>query len=262
MGTPREELADLLRQSREDAGCGSQGALAKRLHVSRPTVSRAENPIGPIPRDELLESWAAVTGVPLEQLTDLADRCRSGTPEWFVPYLTAEQAATMLRCWGVAIVPGVLQTELYARGVLSVYPHTPERLAELVRTRMQRQRVLGRAHLVAVIDIGVLSRQIDTPKVMAEQCGHLVTVAQRPKVAVHVVPEDVNTGVWAGIEIASRGSEVTVCLTTGLDDVTSTAPEQIDSAMQAFERITCAAMPRDQSLDCLRSFEAQWKEKV
>jgi hypothetical protein len=39
--TPREQLADLLQRSRVEAGYGSQGALAKRLNVSRPVISKA-----------------------------------------------------------------------------------------------------------------------------------------------------------------------------------------------------------------------------
>jgi len=59
--TPREQLANILRQSRLDAGYESHGALAKRLNVSRPVVTRAENAAtrrrpmrcwrrGPVPR--------------------------------------------------------------------------------------------------------------------------------------------------------------------------------------------------------------------
>jgi DNA-binding MurR/RpiR family transcriptional regulator len=49
--TPREQLADILRQSRLDAGYESHGALAKRLNVSRPVVTRAENAAHPVPSD-------------------------------------------------------------------------------------------------------------------------------------------------------------------------------------------------------------------
>jgi transcriptional regulator with XRE-family HTH domain len=145
--TPRERLADILRQSRLDAGYESHGALAKRLNVSRPVVTRAENAAHPVPSDAVLAAWAGATGAGLDTLTDLAQRARSGTPEWFMSYRQAEAEASILRCWSPLLVPGVLQCESYMRAVLSVEPYTPERLDELVphqatfaRSTMRRSR--------------------------------------------------------------------------------------------------------------------------
>lgn len=87
-------------------------------------------------------------------------------------------------------------------------------------------------------------------------------LAKRPNVALHVVPEGANTGVWAGLEIATNANDATVCLTTGLDDVTSTAPAQIDHAVRAFERIMGSALPLRESLDCLCGLEAKWKDQI
>jgi helix-turn-helix protein len=55
-------LAALLRQARLDAGFGSHGALARKLNVSRPVVTRAENPAHPVPSDAVLAAWAGATG--------------------------------------------------------------------------------------------------------------------------------------------------------------------------------------------------------
>jgi transcriptional regulator with XRE-family HTH domain len=124
--TLREQLASLLRQSRLDAGYESHGALAKKLNVSRPVVSKAENPAQPVPSDAVLAAWAGATGAALDTLTDLAQRAKSGTPDWFMPYRQAEAQASILRCWSPLLVPGVLQTESYMRAVLSVEPYTVE----------------------------------------------------------------------------------------------------------------------------------------
>jgi transcriptional regulator with XRE-family HTH domain len=260
--TPREQLASVLRQSRLDAGFESHGSLAKRLNVSRPVVSKAENPAQPVPSDALLAAWAGVTGVGLETLTDMAQRCKSGTPEWFMPYRQAEAEATTIRCWAPMVVPGLAQCESYARAVLSAEPYSPDRLAELVAARIERQQVLSRAHLVAVLDSGVLKRCIGSASVMAEQCDYLGGLAERPNVSVHVVPEGTNTGAWAALDIATRGTTATVCLTTALEDVTTSAPDQVDSAMQAFDRILGAALPRAGSIDFIRTQEDQWKTQI
>jgi transcriptional regulator with XRE-family HTH domain len=260
--TPREQLAIVLKQSRLDGGFASHGALAKRLNVSRPVVSKAENPLHPVPSDALLAAWAGATGAAVEAFTDLAKRSKSGTPDWFVPYVHAESEAKTIRCWAPMVVPGLAQCESYARGVLSAEPYSPERLAELVTARMQRQRVLDRAYIVAVLDSGVLKRFIGSAAVMAEQCGYLVRLAERPNVSVHVVPEGTNTGAWAALDIATRGGVSTVCLTTALEDVTTSAADQVDSAMQTFERILGSAMPCEGSIDFIRSREEEWKAQI
>src|SRR6266704_2521228 len=86
-------LANVLRQSRIDAGYESHGALARKLNVSRPVVTKAENPAHPVPSDAMLAAWAGATGVGLDVPMDLAQRARSGTPDWFMPWRQAEAEA-------------------------------------------------------------------------------------------------------------------------------------------------------------------------
>ena len=259
MPTPREQLAGLLRQSRLDGGYESHGALAKRLNVSRPVVSKAENAGQPVPSDAVLAAWAGATGAPLDKLTDLALRAKSGTPDWFMPYRQAESEASILRCWSPVLVPGVLQTESYMRAVLSVEPYTAERLDELVAARLERRAVIGRAYLTAIIDQHVLHRLIGSAPVMAEQCAHLLSMAERPDIALHVVPEGTNVGLWGAFDIATRDSTVTVRLET-VEDMTSTAPSLIGKVTVAFERILGAALPRIESHELIvKVAEEQWK---
>jgi transcriptional regulator with XRE-family HTH domain len=259
--TPREQLAAFLKKARLDAGYESHARLAKHIHVSRPVVSKAENPTQPVPSDSLLAAWAGATGIGQDILMDLAVRCRSGTPEWFMPYLVAESQADALRCWSPLVVPGLLQTEPYARAVLSVEPYSPKQLEEFLDTRMQRQQVLDRAYLTVVIDHAVLQRCLGSPAVMAEQCAHLLTVASRPNVAFHVVPEGGNVGLWGAYDIAAKDNMLTVRM-SGLEDVPSTATALTAKAVQAFERILGSAMPRAESLEFTREMESQWKTRI
>jgi hypothetical protein len=258
MTTPRERLATVLRQSRIDAGYGSHGALARKLNVSRPVVTRAENPLHPVPSDAVLAAWAGATGAGLDVLIDLVQRAKSGTPDWFMPYRQAEAEASILRCWSPVLVPGLLQTESYMRAVLSVEPYTAEQVDELVSARLERQAVIGRAYLTAIIDQHVLHRLIGSATVMAEQCVHLVAMAERPDVALHVIPDGTNVGLWGAFDIAARDSTVTVRLET-VEDMTSTAPDLVGKVTVAFERILGAAMPRAESKALVRATEEQWK---
>jgi transcriptional regulator with XRE-family HTH domain len=202
--TPREQLANVLRQSRLDAGYDSHGTLAKKLNVSRPVITRAENAAHPVPSDAVLAAWAGVTGVALDTLTDLARRAKSGTPDWFMSYRQAEAQASILRCWSPLLVPGLLQTESYMRVVLSVEDYSAEELDDLVSARLERQSVIGRAFLTAIIDQHVLQRLIGSPAVMAEQTAHLADLAERPRIALHVIPEGTNVGLWGALYLATR----------------------------------------------------------
>ena len=261
MATPRELLADMLRQARIDAGYGSHGALARKLNVSRPVITKAENAAHPVPSDALLAAWAGITGAPLDALIELAQRAKSGTPDWFMPYRQAEAEASILRCWSPLLVPGVLQCESYMRAVLQVEPYTTERLGELVRARLERQSVIGRAYLTAVIDQHVLQRPVGTPAIMAEQCGHLAIMAGRSDIGLHVIPEGTNVGLWGAFDIASKDGAVTVRLET-VEDMTSTAPGLVGKVTVAFERILGAALPYAESLALVRTMEEQWKTRI
>lgn len=261
MSTPREQLADLLKKSREDAGYGTQAAFARRTHISRPVISRAENPDQPVPTPEVLDAYADETDANPEELEDLAKRANGGTPAWFMPYRQAESEATTLRVWTPLILPGLVQTEDYAREVIVVSEGDPARVNELVQARMERQKVLERARLIAVMSARNLQLQVGSAGIMAEQCSKLVAAAERPNVSVHIVPDE-NTGMWAELDIASNGGLITVCMSTALQDVTSTEPETIDNALREFERVLGLAMPCGQSLDFIRTREEEWKARI
>jgi transcriptional regulator with XRE-family HTH domain len=252
--TPREQLASILKQSRTEAGFDSHGALAKRLNVSRPVVSKAENPAQPVPSDALLAAWAGATGAPLDPLTDLAQRAKSGTPDWFVSYLAAEATATTLRFWGPLVVPGLLQTEGYARAY--------EQSDDVVTARLERQQVIGRARVTAVIDHTILLRCIGSPQVMADQCAHLAALAESQAVRLHVVPEGANVGLAGAFGIAAKDGMATVSLTTAIRDVTSTAADVVDDTLNLFEVILGASLPAVASVEFLRTQEETWKTPV
>jgi transcriptional regulator with XRE-family HTH domain len=182
VATTREQLAALLKRARLEAGFDSQAKLAKQLHVSRPVIVKAESPNSPVPSDAVLVGWARETGADLQELFDLATRARSSTPEWFMPYRIAEQGAGHLRLWSPVVVPGLLQTEAYARALLSARRRTPEQLQALVEQRLERQQVIGRADVTAVIDYRALVHAIGSPSVMAEQCAALAALVESAKI--------------------------------------------------------------------------------
>lgn len=261
MATAREQLAEVLKQSRLEAGFESHGALAKRLNVSRPVVSKAENPGHPVPSDAILAAWAGATGIGLNVLMDQAERSRSGTPDWFMPWRQAEAEATILRYWSPFVVPGIGQTRGYMRALFDDEGHYLDQVDELMAARLERQQVIGKTPVTLVIGQAVLSRQVGTPAVMAEQCAHLVTIAEHSRVALHVLPDRTSMGSYGAFDIATSDGTTTVRLET-VEDVTSTAPGLVSRASVAFERILGAALPRSDSLALTRTAEGSWKAQT
>jgi transcriptional regulator with XRE-family HTH domain len=260
-GTSREQLASLLKQARLAAGYDSHSKLAKAMLLSRSVVAKAESGNQAVPSDPVLAAWAKATGADLAELIELAQRVRNGTPEWFMDYRIAEQAATRLWFWGPLAVPGVLQTQNYARALLSDLPRTAEQLQALVDQRMERQQVITRTTITAIIDHAVLQRCIGSPAIMAEQCGHLATLVEERAVSLHVVPEGGNIALTAAFAIAIRGSAATVSMTASSRDITSTAPDVVEENMGLFSVILRASLPVVQTLEFVRRMEEIWKER-
>jgi hypothetical protein len=97
--------------------------------------------------------------------------------------------------------------------------------------------------MTIIVGYQVLYRVVGSPAVMAEQCGHLVSVAERSMVALHVLPETVTTGSYGGLDIAAGDDMTTVCL-SALEDVTSTERKMVSKALVAWERLLGAAVSR------------------
>jgi transcriptional regulator with XRE-family HTH domain len=258
--TPREQLAEVLQQAREQAGYGSQAALARKLNVSRPVISKAENPAQPVPSDAILAAWAGATGAPLDHLAELADRARSGIPDWFVPWRSAESGATLLRYWQPWVVPGVAQTRAYMLALFADEGHDLAKAEELATARTERQQVIGHVPVTLIIGYHVLYRVVGSPAIMSAQMGHLASLAERSAVTLHVVPEGTTTGgSGGGLDLATAGGTTTVNMTTTLEDVTTTAGHLVVKAQQMFDRLLGEALPRTESLALIRTAEGSWK---
>jgi transcriptional regulator with XRE-family HTH domain len=252
--TPREQLSAAMRKARLEAGVATHAKMAQRLNMSRPAISKAESPTQAIPSDPLLAAWAKACRVPVEEFTEIVQRAKSGTPEWFGPWLGAEQQATRLRFWAPIVVPGLLQTEAYLLAI--------ERSGDVVSQRLERQRqVIGRARITAVIDHRVLAHVIGSAQVMAEQCGHIASLVEREDVTLHVVPEGANIGLGGALALASNKSLVTVNMTTMTREITSTEAAMVEEAQAAFEMILGMALPPVPSLEYVKEREAAWKER-
>jgi transcriptional regulator with XRE-family HTH domain len=242
-----------MRNARLEAGFRTQAELAKKLSLSRPAISKAENPRSGIPSDPLLVAWARACRVPVEVFLEIIKRIKDGTAEWFGPWLASEQAATRLRFWEPWIVPGLCQTESYARVL--------DRSDTVVTQRLERQKqVIGRAQVTAVIGHQVLGHCIGSPAIMAEACGQLIRLAESELITLYVVPERASVGLGGALALASHKNAVTVKMTTTTREITSTEPGMVEEAQAAFEMILGMALSPVPSLEQVRERQAAWKE--
>ncbi|MFF4625484.1 DUF5753 domain-containing protein [Nonomuraea jabiensis] len=133
-------------------------------------------------------------------------------PAWLAQLAEIEQQADILRTWQPLIVPGLLQTQAYARAIFRGKPAiTDEEVERNVAARMERQHVLYREvgpTLWATLDEGVLTRPTGSEAVMAEQMAQLAALDEHPRINVRVLPRNswLTTGLqgacilagWAG----------------------------------------------------------------
>lgn len=118
---------------------------------------------------------------------------RCSTPSWLQSYLDFESAAALIRSFEVQFVPGLLQTEEYARAVIQLgYRHaSPTEIDRRVALRMTRQHLLTQPNpprLWAVMDEAVLRRPIGGSRVMHDQLHALAHAATRPNVHLQIMP--------------------------------------------------------------------------
>ncbi|MBZ4321098.1 helix-turn-helix domain-containing protein [Streptomyces huiliensis] len=126
----------------------------------------------------------------------------SELPEEYTAYISFEAEARAVRNYESLFIPGLLQTEEYARAVIKgVLPMASTReIEQRVQARVERQAVLTKADpltLWAIMDEAALRRLVGGPAVMHEQLKRLAAVAQEPQVTLQVIP--FSAGAHAGM---------------------------------------------------------------
>lgn len=201
----RMVLGKRLQHLRETAGVTYEQA-ARALDVTHATVRRMEKAeVGlKVPYvEKLLRTYGVGEQDEIEGFVSLAreanqpgwwHRYRDVLPEWFSVFVSLESESDVIRAYEPHYVPGLLQTESYARAVLRAgMPQAPEgEIKRGVALRMERQSVLSRGDnapmLWAVIDETVLRRNIGGAEVMREQIDRLIAVTERPNVRLQIMP--------------------------------------------------------------------------
>ncbi|WP_198943571.1 helix-turn-helix domain-containing protein [Actinokineospora bangkokensis] len=208
LGAQLRRLREAAEISRADAGYSIRGSESKISRMELGRVGFKERDIA-----DLLTLYGVHDSTEREQFLDLVKqasepgwwhRYNDLMPPWFQDLVGLEEAASRIQSYELQFVPGLLQTEDYARAVVSGGrpDHATEETERRVALRMSRQKVLHGLHapkLWAVVDESVLHRPIGGHRVLREQLDHLLEMTRLPNVSLQVVP-------WALSGYAAEGS--------------------------------------------------------
>ncbi|MFJ2342379.1 helix-turn-helix domain-containing protein [Streptomyces antimycoticus] len=204
----RRQLASRLKELREASGL-TLAEVAERIEVNQGSLSRIENGdrgTTPLLVKALMDCYGIDDPAVRADVLDLvrADKEQRKpwwrkystvlTPTQYDGYLALEAGAVSLSSYQPMLVPGLLQTEDYARAVISRMRMdlTPQQVEALVKVRIERQssRLGGDqpAKLWAILDEAVVRRTVGSESVMRDQLNKLLTASEQPNVTVQLLP--------------------------------------------------------------------------
>jgi transcriptional regulator with XRE-family HTH domain len=266
--TPRQVFGAMLRYHREQAGL-SRADLARQVSKSVSLIQaielgqRAATP--EVTTD--LERALAADGA----LTRLREEIGDGLgyqpyPSWFQDWLISEREAKKLRWFEPMLVPGLLQTEAYARAIFRArFGMTTEEIDGSVAARLKRQEILAREQptiLWVIVDEAVLRRPVGGPQVMREQVGHLIDLIQCPCVSIQVIASSVgahrglSTGGFAIADFEGAptvGYQETACQGQFID-----RREDVETLVDCWDTLGREALPWAASQALLEDVAKSW----
>lgn len=178
----------------------------------------------------------------------------SHDPDWYKEHLDYEAKASQLRIYELSVVPGILQTDQYARAQLRA--HQVRDLDGQVAARQKRGAMVFRAdppRIWLLLDEAVLLRPVGGPEVMREQLSVLLSASELPNVVLRVVPLDVgaHVGQEGGFKVMTvKDSEVVYTEASGRGRVIT--GEEVRSYAQRFDQLGADALSRSASREHIR----------
>ena len=265
LGTQLRRLREAAGISREEAGHAIRASHAKISRLELGRVGLKERDVVDLltlygvtdeaERATVLELMRqANTKVWWQQHSDLL-------PNWFETYLRLEQVAKVVRTYQLQFVPGLLQSEEYARAVIGHgHSRSAAELDRRVELRLERQKMLHlpeAPHLWAVIDEAALTRPFGPTRVMRDQLKHLLEVSAAPNIHVQVLPFRSGAHAAAGGSFSIlRFAEPDLPDVVYLEQLTSAVyldkRADVEEYVLIMERVTVQAETPAQSRETLR----------
>jgi hypothetical protein len=173
-------------------------------------------------------------------------------PSWVEAYVGLEAAATVLRTYEVQFVPGLLQTEEYARALIrlgtAVSDSEVERRTELRVSRQEILRGPNPPQLWAVVDEGALRRPVGSRDVVRRQLEHLIAMAEHPAITLQILPFTAGPhSAMGGPFTILRFAEPDLHDVVYIEQLTSALyldkPSEVDSYLEVMEQLCLQAEP-------------------
>ncbi len=262
----RRRLGLALRELRERAGLTGEAAAAA-LDRSPSWISRVESGrVGVRARDlrDLFETYGLNDRAARAELEDLAQegkrrgwwsRYAEALSESYAVYIGLEDEATSLSIYHNVAVPGLLQSEDYARAILSLAlpPLASTILDARVDVRMARQRLLTKEpplRVTAVIDEAVLYRAYGSHTILREQLGALVNAARLPSLDLRVVPfaQAQQVIVFGSFSIMNFAEDPPLVYIETLAGGLYGSGDTLQAHQQVFDRVLAAALGPEESI--------------
>ncbi|MFC7273010.1 helix-turn-helix transcriptional regulator [Paractinoplanes rhizophilus] len=259
-------LVARLKQLREDHNL-SPTELAAKSKINATQISRLESLTRPpVPSqvvalcrfyklDERTTSELEALAAPVKGDNDSWSRydLETGTAK----YLTFESEAKSVATFQAQLIPGLLQTELYATAVVSSLRRyfSADQISQTVSARMERRKNLTPPRSLefrAVMDEPVINRVLGGVKGMQQQLRHLLAAGDLPNVTVQILPMDVgpHPGLDGSFSIFTFGQALLDDFVYVEDQVGQAFDDQEDivrRCKEKFELLSKLAAPEDES---------------
>jgi transcriptional regulator with XRE-family HTH domain len=269
----RRRLGTELRNARQEKNL-TQEQVATAMVWSPSKVIRIENAASSIGINDLralLQLYNIADQRQTAELVALATEARKRTwwrsysnvaPSSLIELVEYESAASSVKQFEITYIPGILQTEEYARAVLdNFYGDTPhsERVAALVELRTKRQDRLNQEdapRFSFILDEPVIHRLVGGPSVMRRQIRRLSEAAELPNVTIEIVPLSVglHPGVSGSFEIMqlADASDEYVVYREGSRHEISDDPTETQRYLERYKRIKEVSLGPADSVPLLR----------
>jgi transcriptional regulator with XRE-family HTH domain len=266
LGSQLRKLREASGISREDAGYAIRGSGSKISRLELGRVSFKERDV-----EDLLTLYGVTDPEEREAFLDMVrksnqpgwwHRYNDLMPSWFQDFVGLEESASRIQTYEIQFVPGLLQTEDYARAVAR--QGRPEASSEdierRVRLRLQRQKMFTRPNaprLWAVIDESVLHRPIGGRQVLRAQLEHLLDITARPTVTLQVLPFELGRSAAEGAFTILRFAAPEIPDIVYLEHLCGALyldkPEDVEVYTKASHRLAVDAQTPEQTRQTLKS---------
>jgi transcriptional regulator with XRE-family HTH domain len=268
--TPRQVFGGMVRFYREKAGL-SRPETARQICKSASLLQAIE--LGQrtatleVTRD--LESALHAEGALIQLRDEMAEALGyQAFPAWFQDWAIKEAEATTLRWYEPLIVPGLLQTEDYARAIFATrFRITGDEIEELVAARRKRQEVFAREYpptFRVILDEQVVRRQVGSRHVMCEQMTRLAEAGSQPHVAIELIPASAcaHTGLTGAFIIADFEDTPAVgYVESALRGFPVEDPKDVAALDVTWDTLRGEALPRAASLALLEEAAKSWSQQ-